>query len=123
MITRESLAAAGYRQYMDGSIRLRGEACQRLWQKRVTDGRGIRYYVNVFEYDLKKTVPAYKGTSPCFEAEAQFRGKDDVVVNVQVLPAAGQGVEDVEAVIGQIWESMGFQYADPGWQDEVPEVA
>jgi len=119
MITNpEELASAGYRQFRDGAVRLKGDVCERLWQKKVEDDGGVRYFVNVFEWDLKKIIPSYPGQSPSFQAEVQFTDAEGRHVDVSLL-SGERSMAEAEAFFERMFVRMGFVHAEPGsWTAE-----
>lgn len=96
------LENSGYKRYEDY---LRRAYC--LYQKKITDSKGIRYFINYYLYrDEKQNIT--------FEVDLQFE-LDDCVMNITlfnfkieelIYPVA----EAIEAKVEDIWQKLGAKY-------------
>lgn len=105
MIDRESLVAAGYREHTmhnDGF----NKVC--LFQKRVRDDRGTRYFVDVYEYDWLYLRPA---DLPRFSYEAQvhfYTGDGDSMLNCTIQDdGAMTSPEALEEFVTDLYSKIG----------------
>ena len=105
MIDRESLVAAGYREYTmhkDGF----NKVC--LFQKRVRDDLGTRYFVDVYEYDWLYLRPA---DLPRFSYEAQvyfYKGDGDTMLKCTIQDdGAMTSLEYLEEFIADLYVRVG----------------
>lgn len=110
MIDEASLVKAGYRPFRDKSAFLKGDGCEALWQKRVDDDCGTRYFVNVYEWRLDRVVPDYKGRSPSFSSEVQFSRGEEAVVDIRYHGQENQTIENIESFFAKAWADMGFDH-------------
>lgn len=112
MITAEGLANAGYRAFRDNGSFLKGEGCTCLWQKRVEDGKGTRYFINVYEWRLDRIIRDYPGPVPSFEPETTFSmSTGDQNVHV-TYPVRGAAIGEVEDFFDGMWRKMEFGYEE-----------
>ena len=96
------LENSGYKRYEDI---WRHAYC--LYQKKITDSKGIRYFINYYLYrDEKQNIT--------FEVDLQFE-LDDCVMNITlfnfkieelIYPVA----EAIEAKVEDIWQKLGAKY-------------
>ena len=96
------LENSGYKRYEDY---LRRAYC--LYQKKITDSKGIRYFINYYLYrDEKQNIT--------FEVDLQFE-LDDCVMNITlfnfkieelIYPVAVA----IEAKVEDIWQKLGAKY-------------
>lgn len=106
MINAETLTANGYRRYNDN----RSPAATALFQKRVTDERGIRYFINVVEYDIS-VIPNYPGPTLRYEPDVRFyEGDGEDAVNVSIMLDRIKTVQDLESYVLHMWNKMSFGY-------------
>lgn len=112
MITAEGLAKAGYRPFEDHAPRLKGNGCTCLWQKKIEDGNGVRYFINVYEWHLDKIIPNYPGPVPSFAPEVQFTVNAKGDVSDVGCGGRDTTIEVVEAYFDRMWRSMGFGYSE-----------
>lgn len=113
MITAEGLETAGYRRFTGGSAGMKDSvAFEALWQKRVEDGSGIRYFINLNEWRLERIARGYQGATPTFPAEAQFAlgagCEDTFTVSLNSRP--GLEIAEVERFFDDVWTRMGAGY-------------
>lgn len=109
----KDLLEAGYKRITaDGKNFLKNEHCTALWQKRVDDDYGKRYFVNFFEYDMSNL----KGVNPAirYDCEVQFnRGlNDEQTLSSHVALGKDATVGDYEAFIEELFVTMGFNHYD-----------
>lgn len=74
-----------------------------LYQKKISDGRGIRYFINCWVYE--KDGALFTEDTPCFEV--QFTMKDGTECNVEPFYKEIQQVEDF---FNKMWKNMEFGY-------------
>lgn len=106
------LKAAGYtRSNRKGDQRAGEGSFFALWQKRIEDEAGTRYFVNFTEHD-----PGFYSQTEVphvFEADVHFRftngGHSNVTHSVD-----RQAIEDIEDYFEEIWTHMGMGYAEGG---------
>ena len=105
MIDRESLVAAGYREHTmhkDGF----NKVC--LFQKRVDDRLGTRYFVDVYEYDWLYLRPA---DLPRFSYEAQvhfYKGDGDSMLKCTIQDDdAMTSPEYLEEFVADLYAKIG----------------
>ena len=124
MIDREGLEAAGYRNFPQ-AIHPKADGCECLWQKKVEDGSGTRYYINIYEWRIDRVVPSYRGPSPTFQPSVQFTrgegGRDTVDVNFYCGKEHTLG--DIEAFYDEAWTTMGFSHHEKNSWDAAPSEA
>lgn len=106
------LRAAGYtRSNRKGHQRAGEGSFFALWQKRIEDEAGTRYYVNFTEHNpgfySQREVPHV------FEADVQFRFTNGGFSNV-THSVVRQAIEDIEDYFEEIWTHMGMGYAEGG---------
>ena len=96
------LENSGYKRYEDY---LRRAYC--LYQKKITDSKGIRYFINYYLYrDEKQNIT--------FEVDLQFE-LDDCVMNITLFNFKIEEliypvVEAIEAKVEDIWQKLGVKY-------------
>jgi hypothetical protein len=108
----DALAEAGYsRSNRKGDQRAGEGSFFALWQKRIEDEAGTRYFVNFTEYN-----PGFYSLTEVphvFEAEVHFRftngGHSNITHSVD-----RQAIEDIEDYFEEIWTHMGMGYAEGG---------
>ena len=96
------LENSGYKRYEDY---LRHAYC--LYQKKITDEKGIKYFINYYLYrDEKQNIT--------FEVDLQFE-LDDCVMNItlfnfKIEELIYPAVEAIEAKVEDIWQKLGVKY-------------
>ncbi|MTH94866.1 hypothetical protein [Roseibium sp. RKSG952] len=109
-ITSAILENAGYRQYNRSGTHVAGrDGFVALWQKRITDELGIRYFVNFTEWDFSYLLK--KPVARSMWANVQFNLKDDAVSDVS-HSIANYSLEEVEGFFEKMWVEFGFEYYD-----------
>jgi hypothetical protein len=115
IVTAEGLEKAGYRRFdQKGSTRAGEGGFVALWQKRIEDDLGTRYFVNFTEYDLTPFTGCHS-----FHADVQFNFTNGGFSNV-THSVNKQTIEDVEDYFNLIWETIGMGYYEGG--PEYPEA-
>ncbi len=108
----DELKAAGYtRSNRKGAQRAGQGSFFALWQKRIEDEIGTRYFVNFTEYN-----PGFYSLTEVphvFEAEVHFRFTNGGFSNV-THSVDRQAIEDIEDYFEEIWTHMGLGYAEGG---------
>lgn len=96
------LENSGYKRYNDN---FRNAYC--LYQKRIEDAKGIKYFINYYLYrDEKDNIT--------FEVDLQFE-LDDCVMNITLFNFKIEEliypvVEAIEAKVEDIWQKLGVKY-------------
>lgn len=96
------LENSGYKRYDDV---FRSAYC--LYQKRIEDAKGIKYFINYYLYrDEKDNIT--------FEVDLQFE-LDDCVMNITLFNFKIEEliypvVEAIEAKVEDIWQKLGVKY-------------
>jgi hypothetical protein len=103
MITADQLLATGYRKSIcDGSKQFTNV----LYQKRIDDECGKRYFINVWEWDNRMHVGVPNDFS--YQAEGQFKDGCDNTFNIELL--TNDSIEQVEAFFADTWERLGYAH-------------
>lgn len=114
MIDAETLSTAGYREFIEAGLRSKGDGCHALWQKKIEDEEGVRYFVNVYEWRLGRVIPAFHGKSASFQPEVQFKHPaadgDEQMFNVTLLGRDGLTVEEMEEFFDRQWRTNGCSH-------------
>ena len=106
MINAETLLGNGYRR----SDHRLNEACNTLYQKKVVDARGTRYFIDIHEYDWS-VYPQRIGPRFSYEPQVRFyEGDGETAVNMTVMLDRVKTVEDLEAYVDSMWKRMEFGY-------------
>ncbi|MEH1788866.1 hypothetical protein [Nostoc sp.] len=88
---------AGYMQYSETGFR----AAEFLLQKRIYDGNGTKYFINIYAYDLQgKEV---------LDSEVQFTKNLKLYC---IAVSKFQSVEEIEKIFEDLWERMCFDYQE-----------
>lgn len=98
MITPQLLLDNGYRQHKDVF-----KNADWLYQKKVESETGIRYFINVYEYDMSKFIP---GADWAFECDLQFGDKEGDIINICFNVSKYRSVEQLEAKVQKIFECI-----------------
>jgi hypothetical protein len=112
MLTQEALVESGYKRFPNPlPSRLDPEFNQYGYQKRVSDEKGIRYFIDVIQYNWKN-VPGYPGAQLTYEPEVHLYTSDcAALIRVIVLNDAHcASVEALEAYVDQLWRQTGAGY-------------
>ncbi|SFF17091.1 hypothetical protein [Methylobacterium sp. yr596] len=123
----DDFKAAGYRPYHDnfkeGDERYK-PADQRMYQgsqqKRVTDERGTRYFINVDLYDF--TVAQLQAGRSA-GAHVQFSTVDEMGAVCDVSRSVEGSIEEVEHFFADLWSRMGWGYYEVDRPDIAPAHA
>lgn len=108
--TSEDLIAAGYSRHDRDGARGAGEGgFAALWQKRVEDEIGTRYFINIREWDLSRYSPM--GIRHSFDAGVQFH-RDGRYFNFDYLGDRDDGIALIEAAFDELWEKMDCAYVE-----------
>lgn len=118
-INAKNLVAAGYRQYAKSVIDSASVVAN--FQKKVEDGNGTRYFINVSQHELLN-VPKVVQEAYSFSPSGQFsRGEDDKdYINFTLLLNREATIENMESYFEEIFTKMGFNYYELiGWTPAV----
>ncbi|WP_315921486.1 hypothetical protein [Mesorhizobium sp. SP-1A] len=109
----KDLLEAGYKRIdAKGNNFLKNDYCIALWQKRVDDENGTRYFINFFEYDMSNLKGVAPGLS--YDCEVQFhRGEnDEQTLSSHIALGKDATVAEYEAFIEELFLTMGFNHYD-----------
>lgn len=106
----QDLLQAGYKRTTNTGEHVVAPGSQALWQKRVDDDYGKRYYINFYEYD----VSSFRPDPLSYECRIQFhRGlEDEQTISTTVSLPKDATVADYEAFVEELFVSMGFNHYD-----------
>jgi len=74
-----------------------------LYQKRITDDHGIRYFINAWYFHKQSGMP-----TDGVQMEVQYTDMFDD--NINVCPLLGDKIEQSEKFFEEMWERMDFGY-------------
>ena len=100
MINREELIKHGYKTYDSGVL----YNAIRLYQKRIKDDKGTKYFIDIYEYMLK--------SKDSYEARLVTSLKDDTY-SINILFYCiddNTTIEQLEKDIEDIWIKLGCDY-------------
>lgn len=116
--TGDDLRAAGYRRHMSDGARRSGEGrFVALWQKRITDEYGTRYFIDIREWDWSSLAGARPG--PEFGASVQFR-RDERRFTIDFLGSSTDGITMIEETFDEFWHHMEFTHAESDYRNPAP---
>lgn len=103
MITDEILLENGYRKYNDTWYN-----ADRLYQKRIKDKRGTKYFINFLRYNL-----------PVFDNEPRYdailsSGTKDYDMEIVLFNIDKMSIEDIENKIEEMWTKLNLEYYEEG---------
>ena len=99
---KEELVNNGYRKHRHESYRVLKNT-DLLYQKRVSDNKGILYFINCWVYERDGSI--FKEDIPQFEV--QYTLKDDETCNVCPFY---KDIAKAESFFMKLWEKMDFDY-------------
>ena len=104
-ITADTLLKAGYRRYENPTRD--GDWNQWLFQKRVRDEQGTRYFIDVQEYDWSR-YPQRRGDRFTYEASVHYYVDDGLPTCVMTCQddAAMASIESLEAFFSRAWTRL-----------------
>ena len=105
-INYDLLKEAGYKRY-EQKIR----DASALWQKKIKDVNGVRYYIAFFEYDWSKISNGSMNVIS-FEPSVQFEVDEDSCVNVDFLISDNHTIEQIEEFYDKMFNRMRFNYSE-----------
>jgi len=119
LITPSLLMAAGYKTWTN-SFKKNDTSYRGSFQKRVTDERGTRYFIN-FEHS-HFTYHDGRGDMESVVCEAQF-SRGGVTFNVETIQGFDITLEQTETLIGDIWTGAKCDYYEcfDGDERNVPQ--
>lgn len=104
MTISEQLLESGYKKHVSEHYRLL-KMTDTLYQKRVDDSYGVKYYVNAWYYP-ERMMP---NTAICPEGvmfETQYRDGDDYIT----VELSTSDIDKAEEEFYKIWQLMGYGY-------------
>lgn len=108
------LYKAGFRRVpsSDYNSFLKGDSCVALWQKKVDDDHGRRYFINFFEFDHTLHTDLNLPNPISFSCEIQFRrGRNDEQTLTSTISLSKEAtVADYEAFAEELFVTMGFNH-------------
>lgn len=100
-MTRDDIFKAGYRQYASYE-----SGSSATFQKKVVDTNGVKYFININEYDFSEFSNYPKSLNPLqYSMEARLYKDNtdfDIVVHVRE-----ETLEQAEQLIEKAWTSLG----------------
>lgn len=105
MINRQTLQEAGFRKFITPDHRT-------LFQKRVRDEKGTRYFIDVYEYDWV-SMGINHPTPVSYEAQVHlYKGViGESLMRVTVMDEnANRSVDALEEFIDRLWDRMDAGY-------------
>lgn len=112
MLTEEALVESGYKRFRNPvADRLYPDFNQFGYQKRVSDEKGHRYFIDVIQYNWK-SVPGYPGPQLSYQPEVHLYTREgEALLRVIVLSETYcASVEALEAYVEQLWRTTGAGY-------------
>lgn len=111
----KQLIVNGYKIFEDNwKSSLRG------FQKRITDDKGIRYFLNVYHYNHGIQIPICNEYNDSYMFDTQFRLDEDGTDNTINMSFGGDFIhneyrpittlENAEKVFEKVWKLMGYEY-------------
>ena len=97
-MTDKVLLDSGYREY---PLPIGGEYANRFFQKKIKDEKGIKYYIDVFEYELQNE---YNYEFILYTSTDKFYVKS-LLYGFESLT-----IEEIESEIEKIWAKCNFNY-------------
>lgn len=108
----ESLEEAGYKRYPVNGYK----NADSLFQKRIDDEIGKKYFIDILCYDFRKFAQA--NTDFSFEPQVQFREGCGDAVDVALLSNEEKSLEEVEEFFDKIWNTLNKPYNER-WEGEI----
>jgi hypothetical protein len=112
VLVTDELEAAGYRFFSNHGKK---HGCKGLYQKKVADKKGVRYYINCFVWDYNE-IYQQSGLNSGFTFEVQFSYENYAIFDVKRRLTFNADVIDkireVEEFFGRIWQTTGRYYVD-----------
>lgn len=105
----KQLLNKGYRKSVQESYKLLHQS-DTLYQKRVSDYNGVRYYINVWWYPERPTGGMGHGSIPeSIQPEVQMLTPDGNRVDIAYL---SDDIEKAETFFDDTWVELGMEYDD-----------
>lgn len=101
---QQSLLRGGYKQYLSDEPYL-GHSTNQLFQKRIVDDLGTRYFINVYYYPEQRIE--YYFCPECIQVEVQFKDADDEVINVTL---SEKSIDKFEKKLQTMFEVLNLEY-------------
>jgi hypothetical protein len=101
-VTHDELVAAGYRTWTPSSA----DRYDLLYQKRVKDDRGTRYFVNVRFWRFSKYSTPERPVEDGWDAEARFDGRGGSRSFAVSTSVRHDTPAEVEAFFARVWDAM-----------------
>ena len=96
MITQQLLQERDYRRYYTTYIKPNAQA---LWQKRVWSESGTRYFIDLYEYDLRLL-----NNTISYECDVQFKQADGAYLNISF---SARDLDETEAKVEELFQTLG----------------
>jgi hypothetical protein len=97
-MTEKVLLNAGYREY---EVPVIDQYANRFFQKKIKDAKGIKYYIDVYEYELNDT----------YDYEFILVSHTDRFwVRTKIYSIDNMDLDEIEIVIENIWKKCNFNY-------------
>ena len=98
-MTEEVLEKSGYKKY---EIDLLHKHASCLYQKRVIDEKGTKYFINAYGYGIYETSLSFD-----YEVHLQRKG---YCVDMTIFNTNTMTIEEIESEIDNLWYGGGFEY-------------
>lgn len=115
MINSSLLIDNGYGKFTGAMKFDKDSTCIASYQKGIQDENGVKFYIDLNEYDLSHILPASALPKHQFSATVQFVTDDtfgnrfDAGLHVD---AENMSIQDVEAFYDKLWGAMSCSYND-----------
>ncbi len=102
-ITEAGLVEAKYKKY--AALTKIHANC--LWQKKVTDAIGTRYFINIYEYDFSE----FEALRPLlFEVDEQFEVPFVGTINISFSVSLEDTISSIENKVDTLYRILGAKY-------------
>ena len=107
MITDQVLIENGYKRHKPDIFH---EGASDLYQKRIDDSNGKKYFINIYKYNFKD-IPNHPFPNKIYwQSEVQLFLVNDKVCNIEYFGNL-EDINDIENFFNDIWYRMGiFKY-------------
>jgi hypothetical protein len=100
-LTHQDFLNAGYRHFSQQGLK---EYTNEGFQKKITDDKGVRYFITVYIYDWRSYAQVPYDYS--YEPDVQFNTQNPV--NVKLLYP--DSITEIETKLNTIWKALGCPY-------------
>ena len=105
-LNHDSFLEAGYKYYKNRGATLYADA---FWQKKFIDEKGIKYYIECYEYDWSNREDhLYRDVM--YEPQAYLKLPDDEVIRLCITVNSNADIEHIEKLVEKAFTNMGCIY-------------